>query len=112
MTSVRSPVAGSLHPGLPSRLLALTPLWVLLVVSAFSPEFLPAMSATPLETLGIPLAAAVEVAAMLWMFIGVVVILNAESRLFESLALTVFTIPAAVVAVVTPAVIGVLATLA
>lgn len=110
-TSITSPDAGLLRPGLPSRILALTPLWVLLVVSAFSPDFLPAMSAEPLDTLGIPLALLVELAAVLWMIVGVVVILNAESRVLESLALTVFTIPATVVVVVTPAAITMLSTL-
>ena len=107
-TSILSPDAGSVRPGLPSRMLALTPFWVLMVVAAFSPDFLPAMGTRPLDMLGIPLALLLEVAAMLWMFVGVVVILNTESRLLESLALTVFTIPATVVVVVTPAAIAVL----
>lgn len=111
-TSILSPDAGALRPGMPSRILALTPLWVLLIVSAFSPDFLPAMGAKSLDTFGIPLASLVEVGAMLWMIVGVVVILNAESRLLESLALTTFTIPATVVVVVTPVVITVLQNLA
>jgi hypothetical protein len=107
-TSIMSPDAGSLRPGLPSRILALTPLWVLLVVSAFSPDFLPTIGAKPLDMLGIPLALLVELAAMLWMIVGIVVILNAESRVLESLALTVFTIPATIIVVVTPTAISVL----
>lgn len=110
--SILSPDTGSVRPGLASRIFALTPLWVLLVVAAFSPDFVPAMGAKPHDMLGIPLALLFEVAAMLWMVMGVVVILNAESRLLESLALTVFTIPATVVVVVTPAVISILQNLA
>lgn len=101
-TSILSPDAGTLRPGPASRTLALTPLWVLLIVSAFSPDFVAAMGANPPATFGIPLGMVIEVAPMLWMFIGVVVILNTESRLLESLALTAFTIPATVVVVVTP----------
>ena len=111
-TTILSPDAGSVRAGLPSRILALTPLWVLLVVAGFSPDFVPAIGATPPDTFGVPLALTLEVGALLWMFIGVVVILNAGSRLLESLALTVFTIPATVVVVVTPVVIAVLTELA
>jgi hypothetical protein len=103
-TSILSPDAGSRRPGLASRILALTPLWVLLLLAALSPDFVPAMGAKPPDTFGIPLALVAEIGAMLWMFIGVVVLLNAGSRLLESLALTVFTIPATVVVVVTPVV--------
>ena len=111
-TSIFSPEADSMRPRLASRILALTPLWVLLVVSAFWPDFVPAMGAKPHDMLGIPLALLFEVGAMLWMVMGVVVIFNSESRLLESLALTVFTIPATVVVVVTPALIAVLQNLA
>jgi hypothetical protein len=107
-TSILAPDAGSLRPGLASRILALTPLWVLLVVGAFSPDFVPAMGARPHDMLGIPLAFLLEVAAMLWMFMGAVVIFNSESRLLEALALTTFTIPATVAVVVTPALMTVL----
>ncbi len=107
-TTIMSMDGGAIRPGLPSRILALTPLWVLLVVSSFSPDFLPAMAARPLDTFGIPLALLVEVGAMLWMSVGLVVIVSAESRLLESLALTVFTIPATVVVVITPVLITIL----
>ena len=108
-TSVMGPeAAASARPGLPSRLFALMPLWVLLILSAFSPISLQAISMAPPDFNGVPLGLIVEGAALLWMLAGLVVIWAAASRLTESLALLAFTIPATVVVVFTPAVILVL----
>lgn len=102
-TSTLSPDAGWDGPGLTSLALALTPMWVLLLLSALSPELVRALGAGTPAIAGIPLPLVVELAALAWMLIGVVVIRNASSRLVESLALTLFTIPATIVVVVTPA---------
>jgi hypothetical protein len=100
--------AAARRTGTPSRIFALMPLWVFLIVSTFSTEFFDALRVAPPDVLGVPLAIAIEGAALLWMVIGVVVISTVRSRLVESLSLTVFTIPATVVVVLTPAVIGIL----
>ena len=102
-TSTMAPDAGSERPGLASLLLALTPVWLLLLLSALTPEFVRALGAGQPGTAGVALPLVVELAALAWMLIGVAVIRNAASRLVESLALTVFTIPATVVVVVLPA---------
>lgn len=107
-TSVmQSDAAASIRPGRPSRILALMPLWLLVIVAAFSPAFLQALDAKPPDILGVPLATVVDVAALVWMAVGLVVIWSARSRVVESIALTVFTIPATVVVVLTPVVIAV-----
>ena len=102
-TSQLSPHDGSDRPGVASLVLALTPVWVLLLLSALAPEFLRALGAGPPARIGVPLPLAVELAALAWMLIGVVVIRTAASRLLEAVALMVFTIPATVTVVVIPA---------
>jgi hypothetical protein len=98
--------AAAQRTGTPSRMFALMPLWVFIVVSTFSTEFFTALRVMPPDILGYPAAIVIEIAALLWMLVGVIVISYARSRLIDSLALTVFTIPATVVVVLTPAMIG------
>lgn len=98
--------AAAQRTGAPSRMFALMPLWVFVVVSTFSTEFFTALRVMPPGILGFPAAIVIEIGALLWMLVGVIVIAYARSRLVESLALTVFTIPATVVVVLTPAMIG------
>ena len=101
-------VAGAVaqRTGTPSRMFALMPLWVFIVVATFSTEFFTALRVMPPDILGFPAAIVIEIAALLWMLVGVIVISYARSRLIDSLALTVFTIPATVVVVLTPTMIG------
>jgi hypothetical protein len=80
-------------------------LWILIVASVASPTFLGPMTSKPPDILGVPLGVAVEGLAMLWMLIGVAVIWDARSRLAESLGFILFTIPATLVVVFTPAVV-------
>ena len=107
-SSVMTPDSASARPGRPSRIFALMPLWVLVIVAAFSSDFLRALDARPPDVLGIPLATVVDIAALAWMAVGLAVIWNAASRVVESIALTIFTIPATVVVVAAPVAIEVL----
>ena len=95
-----------MRPGGPSLIFALMPLWVFLFIAAFSADFLRLLGTTPPDVLGIPLATIVEIAALVGMLVGVVVIWKAESRIIEAIALTVFTIPATVVVVLAPVLIA------
>jgi hypothetical protein len=97
--------AATNQPGLPIRVLALMPLWLLVVVFAGSPFTFQIMFAARPDIYGAPWGVVVEAAAMLWMVVGVFAIWNARSKLVESLGLLMFTIPATVVVVFTPAVI-------
>ena len=103
-------MTGHTAPGsrLPVRLAALTPLWVLLVVSAVSKTYFDAMFAKPPEILGIPLAAVIDAIAIVWMLIGLVLIWDTRSQLIESLVLVLFTIPATLLVVLAPGVILIL----
>jgi hypothetical protein len=80
-------------------------MWILIIVSVASPTFFPPILAKPPEVAGIPLGVVVEGVAMLWMLIGAAVVWDARSRFVESLAFTLFTIPATVVVIFTPAVV-------
>ena len=79
------------------RAIALSPLW-LLVTTAIGSNAVAAVLALEMGLL-------TEFAALLWMLGGVAIVWKARSPLAESLAYLVFTIPAAVVAVVAPLVI-------
>lgn len=107
-SSTMSPDAAAPRAGTPSRIFALMPLWVFLIVATFSSEFFADLQIVPPDVLGIPLAIVVEVAALTWMLIGLAVISRVRSRLIESVSLTVFTIPATVVVILAPGVIGIL----
>lgn len=87
------------------RLVALTPLWILLVtfvargaywVSFFGPQH---------EILGIPRSVAMIGLAMVWMVLGLVLTWDARSRLTQAVALLVFTIPATLFLVLGPAIV-------
>ena len=96
----------------PTRLTAFTPLWVLLVASVASPNFFDPMFAKPPEILGIPFGFVMDAIAMVWTLIGVVLIWDARSRLVELLVLTLFTIPATILVVFSPALILIMQNLA
>jgi hypothetical protein len=93
-----------------SWLAALAPLWLLLVIAIASSGFGAVLSPLP-DLAGLPLGVVLEVVALVWMLGGVAVVWRAPSALAESIALMVFTIPATVVVVLTPAVIELLRTL-
>ena len=99
------PPARSRRESWPSRFFAFTPLWILIIASVASPTFLGPMTSKPPDILGLPLGVVVEGLAMLWMLIGVAMIWDARSRLAESLGFILFTIPATLVVVFTPAVV-------
>jgi hypothetical protein len=90
------------------RLAALTPLWVLLIVSVASRTYFDAMFAKPPDMLGIPVAAVIDAIAIAWMLIGLVLIWDTRSQLMQSLVLAVFTIPATLLIVLAPAVLVIL----
>ena len=100
---------GSAQPAarsrLGTRLASFTPLAVVVVASVVSPTFFPPITARPPDWLTIPLGVVMEAIAMLWMLLGTVLVWNARSRTVEALALLLFTIPATLVAVFTPAII-------
>jgi len=93
-----------------SLLVALAPLWLLVVTATASEAFSVVVSVPP-DVAGMPLGMVLEASAIVWMVAGVAVVWRAPSPLVESVALLVFTIPATVVAVLTPALIEVLRTL-
>jgi hypothetical protein len=87
------------------RLVSLTPLWLLIVLSVASPSFFQPMFAKPPEIEGVPLGLVFTGIAMVWMLLGTVLIWDARSQVVQSLVLLLFTIPATVLVVFTPAVI-------
>lgn len=95
-----------------TRITAFTPLWVLIVASVASPTFFDPMFAKPPDWLGIPLGVVIDAIAMVWMLIGVVLVWDARSRVVEVLVLTLFTFPATILVVFSPAVILIMQNLA
>ena len=88
-------------------LIALTPLWLLAVV-ALASNAVPVVLTGPPIVAGLPLGVVLESLAALWMVGGLAIVWRARSPLAESIALMLFTIPATVVGVLTPAFIQVL----
>lgn len=101
-------VAG--RPRTISLLVALTPAW-LLAVTALSSNVFAFVFTGPPELLGVPLGVMLETVALVWMLGGVAIVWRARTSLPEALGLLVFTIPATVVAVLTPPLIELLQTL-
>ena len=91
-----------------TRLVAFTPVWLLLVATLASPTFLGATLTRPPELLGLPLAVFADGLAVVWMLLGVVLVWDSRSRLTESLALLVFTVPATMTIVFAPAAVLIL----
>jgi hypothetical protein len=110
-TSVASPQPAA-RSRLGKRLASFTPLAILAVASIVSPTFFPPIIAKPPDWLTFPLGVVMEAIAMLWMSLGVALAWNARSRSTEALALMLFTIPATLVAVFTPAIVLILQILA
>ena len=86
-----------------AQVLALAPFWILLAVAA-DPQarLLAPLQPTPL-VLGLPADALLGALTLGWMGVGAVAIRLARSPLAESLGLLLCTVPATVLAVLTPA---------
>jgi hypothetical protein len=86
-----------------AQVLSLAPFWILLAVAA-DPQarLLGPLQTTP-SVLGMPADALLGALALGWMAVGAVAIRLARSPLAESLGLLLFTIPATILAVLTPA---------
>jgi hypothetical protein len=86
-----------------AQLLSLAPFWILLAVAADPQAHLLApLQPTPF-VLGLPADALLGALTLGWMAVGAVVIRLARSPLAESLGLLLFTVPATILAVLTPA---------
>lgn len=93
------------RPALPPRIVALAPLWALIIVALASPSFYPAMTTEYPNIAGLSFGAVLEGLALIWMLLGVAVVWPARAPLIESLAFTVFTVPATVAVVLAPALV-------
>ena len=89
---------------------ALTPLWLLIVMALVS-NAVPVVLSTPPAVASLPLGVVMETIALLWMLGGVAIVWRARSPVLESVALMLFTIPATVLVVFTPTAIEILRTL-
>jgi hypothetical protein len=103
-TSLASPQPAA-RSRLGTRIASFTPLGILIVASVASPTYFPAFMSKPPDMLGFPLGVVMQGIAMLWMVLGAAIAWSARSRWLEAFALIVFTIPATLVVVFTPAII-------
>jgi hypothetical protein len=94
-----------------ARLIALLPLWLLVLTAVASNDFVVVLSRPP-EVAGLPLGVVLETIAVLWTLGGLAIVWRARSPIAESLALLLFTIPATVVVGITPAAIEIMQSLA
>ena len=92
-----------LQPAVVMQLIALTPLWVLLLVSVASGGALPSLAGAPTRIAGVPLEAALSGLAMLWTLAGLLVVSKVGSSIGQAMAVLVFTIPATILVVLAPA---------
>jgi hypothetical protein len=92
-----------------ARLIALMPLWLLVLTALASSDFA-AVFTKPPEVAGLPLGVVLESIAVLWTLAGLVIVWRGRSPIAESLALMLFTIPATTVVGITPAIIQVIQT--
>jgi hypothetical protein len=90
------------------RAVALTPLWVSVVLFVAQGTFWKQFFGSPPEMIGMPLGFWMVVLAAGWMLIGAALIWNAQSRVLETVVLLVFTIPATIFLILGPAVILIL----
>ena len=90
-----------------ARLIALMPLWLLVLTALASSDF-GVIFTKPPDVVGLPLGVVVESVAALWTLAGLAIVWRARSPIVESLALMVFTIPATVVVGITPALIQII----
>jgi hypothetical protein len=86
-----------------TRVTAFTPVLVLIVTTIASRTYSDALFTKPPDILGIPLGAAVDGVAMLWMLIGAALSWDAPSPVVRGLATFVFTLPATILVVLLPA---------
>jgi hypothetical protein len=107
--SIVAPHAASRSRTIPVSI-ALMPMWLLVVTALASSAFQVVLTDPP-TVLSMPLGVVLEAVAMLWTLLGAVVVWRARSPLTEAIALLVFTIPATVAVVATPALIELLPTL-
>lgn len=106
--SKASTTAKPWRPGLVSRIFALTPLWVLLAVPIVSPTYFDPMFGEYPTILGINLGLVVTAVALGWMLIGLGILWNAKTLPVEALVYAVFTIPATMMVIFTPALVLIL----
>ena len=92
---------------IPVRLVALTPLWVYVVVQVVSGYRGTGLFGPP-EILGIPLPVVASGVAFGWMLIGLGLVWDQRSRFVELLSLLLFTIPATIGLIIGPALILIL----
>jgi hypothetical protein len=90
--------------------IALMPIWLLVITALGSTAFSVVLNDPP-SVMALPLGVVMESMAVLWALIGVALVWRARSPLSEAMALLLFTIPATVVVVSTPALIELLPTL-
>lgn len=83
--------------------LALMPLWVLVVVSLAAPTYFPSMTSAQWNVIGIDLTTVINGIALLWMLAGLAIVWRTHSEVVGSVALTIFTVPATVAVVFAPA---------
>ena len=78
--------------GGPSRIVALSPLWVLIVSWIAAPTYFGPLGGEYPNILGLNLGVIVQGLALLWMLIGLRLLWATPSRLVEALAYTLFTL--------------------
>lgn len=103
--SAATPASVAWRPGWPSRIFALTPLWVLIISPLAAPRFFEPLGGEYPNILGLNLGVIVTALALFWMLIGLYVLWNATTRWVEALVYTVFTIPATMAVLLTPALV-------
>ena len=91
-----------------AQVLSLAPFWILLAVAADPQARLLSPTQPVPPVFGLPADALFGALTLAWMAAGALLIRVARSPLIESLALLAFTVPATILAVLTPAVLVVL----
>ena len=96
----------ALSPRIPraSRtVLALLPLWILLLAPFAAPSFFDPMFASPPGIAGMPAGLMIQAIAMLLMALGVAVVRRTSSRTAAILAFALLTLPGAAIVILAPA---------
>lgn len=88
----------------PQRLVALTPLWLFLVLAVRGSFWNPFFSAPP-SIAGVPLGLVVLGLCGLWMLLGLVIVWDTRSAAMQALGLLLFTLPATMLLVMGPAMV-------
>lgn len=94
----------------PSRRIAivvsLMPVWTLLALRVFGSSFLEPVFSNPPGILGLPFGVVLLAVSLVWTLFGVMIVARVRSAVARGAALSLFTIPAAVLVVLSPAVIA------